>query len=327
MGSKPLSPIQNLLCFESTSEVLRSPIEVGQITDHGLCTVCFTFFCVFECFSFLLWIAEQWPSMLWQAGFLSVFLFVLSCGRLPRNPIVIAYAEVFTEVTDTANEGTLCTLARKIGARLWQCTQTVFFFFFKLCQCLNVSMISCLHCLVDCWVKCVMSCLADCWVTVGMMSCLADCWVTVGISHVLWAVENMSCLVGCVESMSYLCGLLSQSVWCHVLWAVESMSVWCHVLWTIESVLCFMLCLVDCWARVNVSMSCLVDCVESMSCLVDCWVSWYDAMRYDVMSCGPLSQSMSVLIDWFYWKPNRLKMPMYRESQRQMWAGQVKMGP
>ena len=67
-------------------------------------------------------------SMLWQAGCLSVFLFTLSFGRLPWNPIVIACAEAFTEVTETANEGTLCALAKKIGARLRQCTPTFFFF-------------------------------------------------------------------------------------------------------------------------------------------------------------------------------------------------------
>ena len=69
-------------------------------------------------------------SMLWQAGCMSVFLFILSCGRLPWNPIVIACAEVFTEVTETANEGTLCALvAGRIGAR--QCTSNRVCFFFE----------------------------------------------------------------------------------------------------------------------------------------------------------------------------------------------------
>ena len=143
-------------------------------------------------------------SMLWQAGCLSIFLFILSCERLPQNPIVIACAVVFTEVTEIMNEGTLCALAGKIGAKLRQCTSSRFF---KL---------------ADVWML-VWCHVYTAWWTVESMYDVMSCGL-LSRCHVLWTVESLL-------------------VWCHVLWTVELMSclvycsvnVWCYVLWTVES--------------------------------------------------------------------------------------------
>ena len=83
------------------------------------CTVGFTFYCVCSNVS-LSFFGLQNNYLHALAGWLPerFFFFILSCGRTPQNPIVIACADAFAEVSETTDEGILCALARRIGARL-----------------------------------------------------------------------------------------------------------------------------------------------------------------------------------------------------------------